>query len=92
MHTQPNLFKPLGSGAVSITTDKVHLRAHFGDLGLELPDVGRPVLDAREHVREETVEERDVLGNQFWNHSLTYTLNENLTRGGGGVTKEEEDL
>ena len=58
----------------------MHLCTDFGDLGLELPDVGRPVLDSGEDVGEETVQERDVFCHQFRYHGFTHTLDQNLLR------------
>ena len=68
-------------GASQFLALAVHQVAFGADLSYllaqSLPLAGR-VLDAREDVGQETVEEGDVLGHKLRNHRLHHTLDENL--------------
>ncbi len=78
-NTQTNLVNPLGS---RFPIDEVHLLADLGDLCPEVLHGCPGVLDAREDVREEAVQERNVLSNQLGHHGLAHTLDQDLREGG----------
>lgn len=56
----------------------MHLGADLGDLCPQLLHGGMGVLDPREHIREQAVQQGDVLGHQLGHHRLAHTLDQDL--------------
>ena len=68
----------------------MHLCADLGDLRAEVLHGGPVVLDAREDVTEEAVQQGDVLRHQFGHHRLAHALDQDLVREGGEGEGEGE--
>ena len=61
----------------------LHLCTHLSQLLLEPQHLGGGVGDSREDVREEAVEERNVLSHQLGHHRLHDALDQDLSGCGG---------
>ena len=75
------LLHPLRSSAIGLPRGQVHLATHSRNLGPQLTNVCCPVLDSREHIGEEAVQQRNVLSHQLGHHRLTHALDQNLQKG-----------
>lgn len=81
---ETNLVHPESTRAVSAVVAAAQvvnvevLGANVTNVLLELVHLGSGVLDAREHVRQERKEQRNVFRNEFRHHRLADGLNQDL--------------